>query len=587
MSELNDFKSNMEEEQTKDIQDYIVAIRKRKSAILSIFSAVVLLTTAIAFLLPAIYKSSSTILIEQQEIPQELVMSTVTSYAAERIQTIQARVMTRTNLLRIVDEFKLYEDERKFETSEEIVERIREDVWLNVISADVVDPRTGRPSSATIAFTLAYRGEVPDKVQRVANELTTLYLNENLSSRTQKAADTSKFFEEETKRLGSRIDDLENKLAIFKQKHADALPELQNVNLGVMQRKETELTSIDTTLRSLDEKRFYLSGQLAQLDPGNPAVPGSADRLKVLQAEYASIRAKYSSEHPDIIRLKGEIVSLEKETGGSDASSVAEKLKLLNGELAQKREKYTAEHPDIVAIENKITVLNGELSRVRNKPVSNYYKNQPDNPIYITVQSQLKATESEIRSIKIQREAALAKIKQIEKSLYDAPQVERDYLVLKRDYENAIRRYQETKAKQMQADVAKQLESESKGERFTLIEPATLPEKPVSPNRPAIIFLGFILALGSGLGFAIVADAISGTVRGARSVQRKLGALPLSVIPYELNLQDKIKTKRIKKRFILLFVAIILAAIFFLHFFISPLDVLWFRILRKIDIFMA
>ena len=139
----------------------------------------------------------------------------------------------------------------------------------------------------------------------------------------------------------------------------------------------------------------------------------------------------------------------------------------------------------------------------------------------------------------------------------------------------------------MQADVAKQLESESKGEKFTLIDPAALPEEPVSPNRPAIIFLGFILALGGGLGFAIVADAISGTVRGVRSIQRQLGALPLSVIPYEMNLQDRVKTKRIKKRVIVLFVAIIVVALLFIHFIVSPLDVMWFRILRKIDILLA
>ena len=458
------------EEETKDIQDYIIAIRKRKIAILSIFSAIVLLTTAVAFLLPAIYKSGSTILIERQEIPQELVRSTVTSYAAERIQTIQARVMTRTNLLRIIDKFKLYEDERKFETSEEIISRMRKSVSLNVISAEVVDPRTGRPSSATIAFSLSYRGEAPAKVQRVANELTTLYLNENLSSRTQKAADTSAFFKEEAERLGEKIDKLENKLAIFKQEHASALPELQNVNLGVIQRKETELATIDARLRSLDEKVFYLNGQLAQLDPGNPAIPGSADRLKILQAQYASIRSKYSNEHPDIIRLKNEILSLEQETGvGNNANLIAEELNFLSGELAQKRRKYTAEHPDIMALEKKIEMLNRELARVKNKPVNNYYKSQPDNPIYITAQSQLAATEREIRSLKIQREGTLTKIKLIEKSLYDAPQVERDYLILKRDYENAIKRYQQTKAKQMQADVAKQLESESKGERFTLI----------------------------------------------------------------------------------------------------------------------
>ena len=102
-----------------------------------------------------------------------------------------------------------------------------------------------------------------------------------------------------------------------------------------------------------------------------------------------------------------------------------------------------------------------------------------------------------------------------------------------------------------------------------------------------IVFMGFILALGGGLGFALVADAISGAVRGARSIQRSLGALPLSVIPYEMNLQDRVKIKRIKKRVVLLFFAVIISALLFIHFVVSPLDVMWFRILRKIDILMA
>jgi hypothetical protein len=89
------------------------------------------------------------------------------------------------------------------------------------------------------------------------------------------------------------------------------------------------------------------------------------------------------------------------------------------------------------------------------------------------------------------------------------------------------------------------------------------------------------------LGFAIVADTISGTVRGIRSIRRSLGALPLSVIPYELNLQDRVKTKRIKKRIIILFIAVVVTAILIIHFVVSPLDVLWFRVLRKIDILLA
>ena len=195
--------------------------------------------------------------------------------------------------------------------------------------------------------------------------------------------------------------------------------------------------------------------------------------------------------------------------------------------------------------------------------------------------------KSEIQSIKVARAEILKRIHDLEQSLYSAPQVEREYLILRRDYENSIIRYQETRAKQMQADVAKQLESENKGEKFTLIEPAALPEEPVSPNRSAIIFLGFILAIGGGLGFAIVADVISGTVRGARSVQTLLGALPLAVVPYEMSLADKVKTKKIKKRVVVLFVAVILSALVFIHIFVSPLDVLWFRILRKFEILMA
>jgi len=578
----------MEEEQTKDIQDYIIAVRKRKIAIFAIISVISLLTVLIALVLPSVYKSSSTILIEQQEIPPELVMSTVTSYAAERIQSIQARVMTRTNLLKLVDKYELYEDERKFETNEEIVERMQEDISLDIISAEVVDPRTGRPSSATIAFSLSYEGESPAKVQRVANELTTLYLNENLTSRSQKASETSKFFQAETDRLGKQISNLEAKLAEFKQEHADALPELQQVNLSVLQRKENDLTSLDANLRTLDEKRFYLTGQLAQIDPGSTSVPGSVDRLKALQAEYTTARAKYSPEHPDVIRLKSEIDSLKKETGNYNGSDdLAEELRKLNGELAQNRQKYTVEHPDILALKDKISALNKQMADVKNKPVDDYYKEQPDNPIYITIKSQLEGVQSEIRSVKRQREEVVGKITSIEKSLYDAPQVERKYLVLKRDYENAVARYQETKAKQMQADVAKQLESESKGERFTLIDPAALPEEPISPNRPAIVFLGFVLAMGCGFGFAIAADAIGGAVRGARGVQRLLGAYPLSVIPYEMNMQDKIKTRRIKKRIIILFIAVILFALLFIHFVVSPLDVLWFIILRKFELLIS
>ena len=356
------------EEQTKELQDYLIAIRKRKAGILVITLTVLIISAAVAFLLPPVYKSSATILIEQQEIPQELVMSTVTSYASERIQTIEARVMSRANLMEIVEKHNLYEDERKLETTEEIIERMQEDVSLEILSAEVVDPRTGRPSEATIAFSLSYEGENPEKVQRVANELTSLYLNENLTSRTRKAEDTSVFFQRETERLSNLIAELEQKLAIFKEQNADMLPELYELNLQMLQRKETEISNLEARLNILEEKRFYLSGQLTQIDPGNPTVPGAEQRLQMVEAEYASARARYSADHPDVQKLKREIDALRQEVGGTlSSNAMAEQIVELRAELAQTREKYTPEHPDVIRLEEKIASLSDELARQQSR----------------------------------------------------------------------------------------------------------------------------------------------------------------------------------------------------------------------------
>ena len=573
------------EEQNKDLQDYLIALRKRKTSVLVIAITILAISAAVAYLLPPTYKSSATILIEQQEIPSDLVQSTVTSYAAERIQVIQARVMSRTNLLEIVEKFDLYPDRRKRETSEEIVARMREDVGLDVISAQVVDPRTGRPSAATIAFSLSFQGESPSTIQRVTNELTSLYLSENLKSRTQKAEETSLFFEEETKRLGNQISTLEQSLAVFKQKNADMLPELQQLNLQMLQRVESEITAVETRLNTLDEKKFYLQGQLTLIDPESPEIMSSALRLKNLEAHYSSIRSKYSDDHPDVQNVKREIEALRVEVGATDSKeAIAQRLTGLRADLARARKKYTPDHPDIVKMEEYITILEKDLLSAQSRPEDQYYESSPDNPLYITTQTQLAAIDSEIKSTLEQRKKLKDKLAELEERLLKAPQVEREYLTLQRDYENAVAQYRETKSKQMKADVAKQLESERKGERFTLIDPAALPEKPISPNRPAIFLLGVVLSLGGSVGFAFVADIISGAVRGAKNIEAMLGLAPLAVIPYQVSMSEVEKRHKIKKRTIFLAIFTVIVAVLIIHFLVSPLDVLWFRILRKLDI---
>ena len=155
--------------------------------------------------------------------------------------------------------------------------------------------------------------------------------------------------------------------------------------------------------------------------------------------------------------------------------------------------------------------------------------------------------------------------------------------MITRDLEQASVRYQTTQAKQRAAEVGQAMEKERKGEKFTLIDPAVLPEEPISPNRPAIIFLSLVLALGAGVGSAAVAESMNAAVRGAKGMVAILHTAPLAVIPYLPNAADS-RAQRKKKRIMIIAVIVgIIVLLALVHFLFSPLDVLWFRGLRKVD----
>jgi uncharacterized protein involved in exopolysaccharide biosynthesis len=573
-------------EQTLDLGDYLSAFKRRRGMILLIAGMIFLLGLITAFIWPPTYQSASTILIEEQEIPVELIQSTVTSYAAQRIQVISQRVMTRSNLLEIVDKYNLYESERKRQTTEEVLFDMREDIGIDMITAEVMDPRTGRPTAATIAFSVGFEGDDPVLVQKVANELTTLYLNENLKTRTEKAEETYVFLTEEASRLGEEISRLEAELANFKEQHVNELPELRDLNTQSMQRTEREIDNIDTQLSGLEERKIYLQGQLALLDPyaGSGDILSPAARLDALRTEYIRLASRYSPDHPDVTSIKREIAALEQETGYVEsADDKRARLRVLEQEHTVTQKNYTAEHPDVKRLQREIAALEEDLRNPPPAPARASTVTGADNPAYVNLQSQYEAANTEIRSLREQRTRLMSKMEEYERRLLMTPKVEQEYRAIVRDLTNTTERYQNIKAKQMTAEVAQELEKERKGEKFTLIDPAILPEEPISPNRPAIIFLSLVLALGAGVGSAAIAESMDKAVRGTKGLVSVLQMAPLAVIPY-LATEADTRRERTRKRVILASVVAGIAIILLLiHFLVSPLDVLWFRGMRKVD----
>jgi uncharacterized protein involved in exopolysaccharide biosynthesis len=575
--------------------NYVEMVQRRLPLGLVVGLSLLALAIVFAFGLPAVYKSRAVILIEQQDIPQDLVRSLVTSYADQRIQVISQRVLTNANLVDIIERYDLYPEQRKANPLEIVLAQMRKDIVVAPISADVVDQRSGRATKATIAFELAFNSKFPPLAQRVANDLVSLFLNENLKQRSEATEDTLNFLATEAEKLSTTVSKLETELADFKERHAGALPELTNLNLQMMNTREQDLVAIENQIRSLEQQRVYLESELAQQQPttdlftdAGQRVLSPADRLKVLESEYISLNARYGSSHPDVVAMRKEIGSLRAQAGAPAVSGeLGLRLQQLQSEAAVMRERYASDHPDVRRIDREIEAVEREIADAGKTPSqlnTSAVPPRPDNPVYVQLMARLDATVSDLRSLQGQRAALQAKIVDFETRLTAAPQVEREYRSLTRDYESALVKYQEVQAKRQEAELAKNLESGQKGERFTLIEPPVIPEEPDRPNRLAIALLGTALAVASSVGAGVVAETLDSRIYGRNGISRLTGVPPLAVIP---KLETK-ATRRNKLRRQLLIGAAGIAALTLvlalIHVTIGPLDVLMFRGFRVLGL---
>ncbi len=578
------------ENQAIDIKDYLKIIKRRSKFLLIPFLVISTLSIVLSVVLPSSYRSMATILIEEQEIPSDLVRSTVTTFADQRIQVISQRIMTRANLVDIIKKYDLYAKELKSKSEERILEKMRKIIKVESISANVIDKRNGSPTQATIAFTLTFDDQNPAIAQKVANELTSLFLKENIKSRTESAENATLFLSEETRRLKDKISKIQSDLAVFKEKNLNQLPQISQLNQQELTSLNAQLLNLDSQERSLHERQFYLEGELAQIDPNALATNATGnrvfdmkDRLKVLESEYPSLQASYSANHPDVIKVKREIESLKKQTGTNvDLNKMNAELTNKKSELASLLKQYSDKHPDVVKLQRQITTLQQSMVTAKENN-STGTSVQPDNPAYITLKAQLESIHAESKSLAFTRDQLTKKTEELRQSLRQAPLVEKEYIDLIQELDNSNLRYREVSAREMEAQISQQLEVERKGERFTLIDPPQEPLEPISPNRIAILFLGFVFAIASGFGSVFLVEMLGSTINNEKTIAAILGVPPLMSIPY---LESKVESESYVKRRNLLIVGTLIAitlAVIGFHFLVMPLDIFWYKLLRVIS----
>jgi len=571
------------------------ALRRRSRPAIWIGALVMTAALAAALFWPPTYRSTGTILIEQQELPQDLVMSTITSFADQRIQVISQRVMTTDNLLRIIQHYNLYPRLRRSEPREVLLERMRADIHFEMISADVMDPRQGRATKANIAFAVSYESENPELAARVANELVSLYLDENVKSRRQQTADAAVFLDDEANRLSKQIDELQANLAVFKDKHINTLPDQAVYNNQLLTRSEEELRDTETQLRSLDQEATYLDSQLAQISPSSQVytstgerVLSPTDRLKFLRTEYARLTGLYGPDHPDVERTKREIESLEQSVGKVDTSNdLARQLDDARTHLAEAQKQYAPDHPDVQNLQRLVDSLSaavkpGNAAAAGGRVAAG--EGNPDNPAFIEIKAQREAAEAQRSSLRQKQAELQARIAKLEGRLAASPEVERDYSELARELDNDQLKYRDVRQKQMSAKLSETLEDQQKGERFTLIDPPLVPEQPASPNRWLLGGLGCALALVAAVGSVVLLEQLDPSVRNRRDLEALLQVPPLAILPVFTSSEERAGRRRRKRYAWAAAVGACFAALTLTHLLYRPLDVLWAVARRKLGV---
>jgi polysaccharide biosynthesis transport protein len=433
--------------------------RRRWVAVL-VFAAAFAGAVSIALSLPDLYRASSTVFVQKQQVSEAFVTSSVTAELETRIEAIRQQVMSRARLMDLISRLNLYPDLRATWPAEALVDRMRRDARLELAG---LDQAVGRGS--TIAFTVSYSGRNPQTVAEVANTLAAAYVDENAKSRTQQATRTSEVLREQLADARRELDARERQGNEFKSRHTGELPEQLAANLAALERLATQLRlNGEYQIRAI-ERQERLERQQAEAAAPAPVSPsaasGPSESLLKRRQELAELLTHLRDKHPDVIRLKNEIAVLEEQA-------------------AQAR---TTEAPSAAAPEPPAAYLSRALAESRNEL------------------GLLKEQEGVLRRVMTGYET---RVETAPKRQQELDELSRDHATIKERYETLLKRYEE-------AQLAESLEKGQDVEQFRVLDAAIPPDRPAAPNRPGLLIIGFIASLTLAFAAMLAADKLDTT----------------------------------------------------------------------------
>ncbi len=498
--------------QSFEITKYVdMALRRKYWIIISV------LLTLLAGLFyglatPKMYQGETLILVVPQKVPNNYVQSIVSESIQERLQTIRQQVTSRTNLEKIIDENQLFKDldERNVSVQDKV------DLFRNRIGISV-----SRGSS----FSISFQYEDPRKAMDITNRLASNFITENLKIRESQAIGTSEFLGDELESVKKDLLEQEDALKNYRERYMGGLPEQLDTNLSILGRLQGQLEQLQSNLRDAENRKIIARAELVEqsnmrvANSHSSSGQGQVRDIPSLRNELMSLETRYTSKHPDVIRLRETIASLEHDISENETEQATE----------------------------------GEASL----PVG-------INPVF---RDQLRDIEVEISGLNVEIEKIKAQITWYQVKVEETPKREQELLSLNRDYANVNELYNSLLSRKLEAEIAVSMEKKQKGEQFRVIDPAKLPERPIRPNIRKILLIALALGLGVGGGAVYLLEMMDTTYRAPEEMEQELQVPVLVSMPFvftgnELKNQKRkeiIKAASVSVGFALCAVGIVLA----------------------------
>lgn len=464
-----------------DIADYLDILSRRKWWIVIPAVIISVAVLMVSFKLPKTYRSETLILVDPQKVPSDYVKATVSSEVTDRLQTIGQEILSRTRLQKIIDQFGLYRRERQYMSQEDIIELMRKDIIVDVVT------ESNSRTKTSAAFKISYTGSDPALVQQVTRQIASLFIEENLKVRQDQAMGTDAFIEAELNKASEKLQQQETIIRAFKARNMGSLPEQQQANLQVLGQLQGLLQANSDAIGRAQQQKTYLESLLDAVSSKAPPPPkaGFQTELDSRRAALVAAEEKYTATHPDVVRLRAEVKALEQKA----ASLAAEEAKL--------------------------------------QPKSD----QPDQ-----IRGQLLSIEQELKNRTARQSDLEGRIRSLQGRIDLLPSVEQQFSEINRDYLTSKANYESLLEKKNSSAMAAEMERHAKGEQFRILDPASYPEKPFKPNLPQLNLMGIVGGIVVGCGLGILMEFRDPSLHSDKDIAflvpvRVLGAMPVIMTP--------------------------------------------------------